>query len=352
MANNTLLSVNNLQTYFELKRWGFLHAGYVRAVDGVSFDLQKGEAITIVGESGSGKTTLLRTILGLAKPTGGEMVFAGRKLDFKNSRDISWLRCQIGFVQQDPYGALPPFMNVSRILREPLIVNKVRREEQGQRIREALEEVRLIPVEDFLPKFPHMLSGGQQQRLVIARALILHPMLIAADEPVSMLDASVRVEILELMKKIQKAHNLSVIYVTHDLSSVRYFSQHAFVMYAAKIVEKADVNEIVNNPLHPYTQVLLNAIPDPEPENVAKFRDIPPGEPPSLINPPPGCRFHPRCPHVIEDLCDVQEPPPFEPEPGHLVECWLYDPQGASAKSRSELKAPADRASEASDNVS
>ena len=325
--DNMLLSVKDLRTWFELKRWGFINAGFVRAVDGVSFELKKGEAVTIVGESGSGKTTLLRTILGLTRPTGGEMVFAGRRLNWERGQkesDLAWLRCQIGFVQQDPYGALPSFMNVSRILREPLIINKVNAHEHRQRIREALEEVRLIPIDDFLSKFPHMLSGGQQQRVVVARALILHPMLIAADEPVSMLDASVRVEILELLRKIQKDYNLGVIYVTHDLSSVRYFSQRAFVMYAAKLVEKADVNEIVNNPLHPYTQVLLNAIPDPEPENVTRFRDIPPGEPPSLIRPPSGCRFHPRCPQIIKELCDREEPPEFEPSPGHFVECWLY----------------------------
>lgn len=335
MDNNTLLSVKGLRTWFELKRWGFMHAGFVRAVDGVSFDLGKGEAITIVGESGSGKTTLLRTILGLTKPTEGEIMFAGKKFDWESPKDIAWLRWQIGFVQQDPYGALAPFMNVSRILREPLIVNKVKEKEQAQRIREALEEVRLIPPEEFLTKFPHMLSGGQQQRLVVARALLLHPMLIAADEPVSMLDASVRVEILELMGKIQRDHDLGVVYVTHDLSSVRYFSQRAFVMYAAKLVEKADVNEIVNNPLHPYTQALLNAIPDPEPENVAKFRDIPPGEPPSLINPPKGCRFHPRCPHIIKGLCDEQEPPEFEPQPAHFTECWLYKDGDSSPRATS-----------------
>lgn len=324
MENNTLLSVKNLRTWFELKRWGFLSAGFVRAVDGVSFDLKEGEAITIVGESGSGKTTLLRTILGLAPVTEGEIIFGGRRLEGKKAKDLAWLRCQIGFVQQDPYGALPPFMDVRRILSEPLIVNKVEKKEQEPRIRESLEEVRLIPVEEFLPKFPHMLSGGQQQRVVVARAIILHPMLIAADEPVSMLDASVRVEILELMRKIQEAHKLGVIYVTHDLSSVRYFSQRAFVMYAAKLVEKADVKEIVNNPLHPYTRVLLDAIPEPEPENAARFRDIPPGEPPSLIKPPTGCRFHPRCRRIIKELCDVEEPPEFEPSPGHFVECWLY----------------------------
>ena len=324
MEDKTLLSVKDLRTWFELKRWGLFSAGFVKAMDGVSFDLERGEAITIVGESGSGKTTLLRTILGLAKPTGGELIFDGRKIDGRNAKDIAWLRCRVGFVQQDPYGALPPFMNVHRILLEPLIVNKVKSNEREQRIRESLEEVRLIPVDDFLDKYPHMLSGGQQQRVVVARALILHPMLIAADEPVSMLDASVRVEILELIRKIQEAHNLGVIYVTHDLSSVRYFSQRAIVMYAAKMVEKTDVGEIVHNPLHPYTQVLLNAIPDPEPENVTRFRDVPSGEPPSLIKPPDGCRFHPRCSRAIKELCEVEEPPEFEPSPGHFVECWLY----------------------------
>ena len=322
--NNTILSLTDVRTWFELKRWGFIRAGHVKALDGVTFELKRGEAITIVGESGSGKTTLLRTILGLAKLTGGEMLFAGRKIDSNNTRDLAWLRRQVGFVQQDPYGATPPFMNAYRILSEPLIVNKVPEHEREHRIRAALEEVRLIPVDDFLPKFPHMLSGGQQQRLVVARALLLRPMLIVADEPVSMLDASVRVEVLELMSSIQESHNLGVIYITHDLSSVRYFSQRAFVMYAAKLVEKADVKDIVQNPLHPYTVTLLNAIPDPEPENVGRFKDIPPGEPPSLINPPNGCRFHPRCPRIIKGLCDMEQPPEFRPAPGHSVECWLY----------------------------
>lgn len=322
--NNTLLSVKDLRTWFELKRWGFLHVGFVRAVDGISFQIRLGEAVTIVGESGSGKTTLLRTILGLAQPTGGEITFDGKRIAGGNAEDLAWLRCNVGFVQQDPYGALAPFMTVNRILREPLLINKVDEGEQDQRIRAVMDEVRLIPVDDFLNKFPHMLSGGQQQRLVIARALILRPKLIVADEPVSMLDASVRVEILELMHRIQQTHSLSVIYITHDLSSVRYFSERVFIMYAAKMVEKTDVREVVRNPLHPYTQALLNAIPDPDPENAGRFRDIPAGEPPSLINPPKGCRFHPRCPHIIKGLCDVDEPPEFEPTPAHFVECWLY----------------------------
>lgn len=321
-GQNQLLKVSDLRTWFELKKFGLFHAGYVKALDGVSFNLNHGETITIVGESGSGKTTLLRTILGLVQSTGGEMIFGGKKIDKRI--DLTWLHRQLGFVQQDPYGALPPFMTIRQILREPMIVNKVNPKEQEQRIREVLEEVRLLPVDDYLNKYPHMLSGGQQQRLVIARAIILRPQLIVADEPVSMLDASMRVEVLELMRKIQQKHNMSVIYITHDLSSVRYFSEYVYIMYAARLVEKTDVDSAVENPLHPYTQVLLNAIPDPDPDNAARFKEVPPGEPPSLINPPTGCRFHPRCHRFMKGLCDVKEPPTFEPRPGHLVECWLY----------------------------
>ena len=230
MDNNEVLSLKGVRTYFELKRWGFIHAGYVRAVDGVSFDLVRGEAITIVGESGSGKTTLLRTILGLAKITDGDMLFAVRKLDYNDSGDLTWLRWQVGFVQQDPYGATPPFMSVRRILLEPLIVNSVPKGEREQRIREALKEVRMTPVDDFLNKFPHMLSGGQQQRVVVARALLLRPMLIVADEPVSMLDASVRVEVLELMRKIQTDHNLGIIYVTHDIEEAILLGDRVIIL--------------------------------------------------------------------------------------------------------------------------
>ncbi len=255
-------------------------------------------------------------------PTKGVLEFAGKKVDASN---LLWLRRQVGYVQQDPYGALPPFMNVRRILLEPMVINKVGRPaEREARIREVLEEVRLVPVDDFLPKFPHMLSGGQQQRLVIARALVLNPKLIVADEPVSMLDASVRVEILDLMRRVQKAHNLGVIYITHDLSTVRYFSERVFIMYAAKVVEKADVRGIVHNPLHPYARALLSAIPDPDHENAHRFKDVPPGEPPSLVKPPEGCRFHPRCTQKILGLCDREVPPEFEPSPNHFVSCWLY----------------------------
>ena len=319
MSNDALLSVKDLHTHFELRRGVFGRAGFVRAVDGVSFELHRGEAIAVVGESGCGKSTLARTVLGLYRPTKGQVLFEGRPLD----GDLRWYRRQIGYVQQDPYGALPPFMDVHRILMEPLVINGFQGDRE-RRIREVLEEVKLTPVEDFLYKFPHQLSGGQQQRLVIARAMILRPKFLVADEPVSMLDASVRVEILELLRGLQRSHNLSVIYITHDLSTVRYFAERIFVMYAGKLIEKAPVQKLLQEPRHPYTQALLAAIPDPDPANAQTFKKIPPGEPPSLVNPPSGCRFHPRCPAFIAGLCDKEAPPEFEPSAGHFVECWLY----------------------------
>ncbi|HEY6104220.1 MAG TPA: ABC transporter ATP-binding protein [bacterium] len=319
-----LLSIRGLRTWFELRRWGFLRVGFVRAVDGVDFELRRGEAVAIVGESGSGKSTLAKTILGLHLPTNGEIIFDGRPI--ADAGSLEEYRKRVGYVQQDPYGALAPFMTVRRILEEPLLINGVRgREQRRRRIQQALEEVKLTPVDDFLPRFPHMLSGGQQQRLVVARAMILRPLLIVADEPVSMLDASVRVEILHLLRSLQVAHGLSVIYITHDLSTVRYFCERVFVMYGGRLVEQAPVDELLRNPLHPYTQALLAAIPDPDPTNASRIRPVPPGEPPSLLHLPSGCRFHPRCPKFMAGLCEVREPRFLEPSPEHRVLCWLYD---------------------------
>ena len=198
------------------------------------------------------------------------------------------------------------------------------KEDRLQRVKKAMDEVKLTPVDDFLQKFPHMLSGGQQQRVVIARAMIMEPKFLVADEPVSMLDASVRVEILKLLRGLQETHNLSVIYITHDLSTVSYFSERIFVMYAGNLVEKASVRQVLDNPLHPYTMALLTGTSEPDARNAETFKEIPPGEPPSLVNPPTGCRFHPRCPKFMPGLCDVKIPPDFEPEPGHIVKCWLY----------------------------
>ncbi|MBI1294404.1 ATP-binding cassette domain-containing protein [bacterium] len=320
-----LLTVNDLRVWFELRRFGFGHAGYVHAVDGVNFDLAYGETIAVVGESGCGKSSLMKTILGLNRPTEGEIIFENRRLNDFSRDEMRWYRSQVGYVQQDPYGALPPFMTVERILSEPLIIAGVKDQaERNRRIRKALEEVKMSPVEDFLPKFPHMLSGGQQQRIVIARAMILGPKLLVADEPVSMLDASVRVEILRLLRNLQTTHNLAVIYITHDLSTVRYFSERIMVMYAGQIVEQGEVNDLLREPKHPYTQALVEATSDPDAANASVFRDVPPGEPPSLVKPPKGCRFHPRCAHVIAGLCDTEAPPDFEVNPNHVSACWLY----------------------------
>jgi len=322
---DVLLSVQDLKVWFELRRFGFGTVGHVHAVDGVSFDLHNSEAIAVVGESGCGKSSLMKTILGLYRPTQGKILFEGRIIGDKKGEEMKEYRAQVGYIQQDPYSSMAPFMTIQRILEEPMIINGIHDHNQrNERINRALEEVKVFPVNDFLPKFPHMLSGGQQQRIIIARAMLLDPKLIVADEPVSMLDASVRVEILRLLRNLQEKHGLAVMYITHDLSTVRYFSRRIFVMYAGNLVEKARVHDLLNNPLHPYTHALLAATSDPDGNNAKTIKDVPPGEPPNLIKPPTGCRFHPRCPRKIDGLCEVQVPPDFYPEPEHSVACWLY----------------------------
>ncbi len=328
MSTSPLLEVRGLCTWYELRRFGFLHQGWVRAVDGVDFEVARGEAVAVVGESGCGKSTLVKTLLGLLRPLRGEVWFDGRRI--ATATDLRWYRSRVGYVQQDPYGALPPFFTVRRILEEPLAVNGVRsRRERESRIREALEAVQLVPPEEFLPRFPHMLSGGQQQRLVVARATILGPQLLVADEPVSMLDASVRVEVLQLLRGLQQRNRVAVVYVTHDLSTVRHFCERVLVMYAGKVVEQAPVGDLLADPKHPYTQALLQAIPDPDPDNARRLRPVPAGEPPSLVRPPSGCRFHPRCPAMIPGVCDGKDPPEFQVDGLRRVACWLYDAHAA-----------------------
>lgn len=324
-ARKTLLSIDDLHVWFELKRFGFGHAGYVKAVDGVTFDILESETIAVVGESGCGKSSLMKTILGLYKPTRGKILFDNKDLGELDTKGMHWYHSNVGYVQQDPYGALAPFMSVQKILEEPLIIGGIKdKETRLKRILKAMEEVKLTPAVDFLGKFPHMLSGGQQQRVVIARAMILEPKFLVADEPVSMLDASVRVEILKLLSNLQNQHHLSVIYITHDLSTVSYFSERIFVMYAGNLVEKAKVRQVLDNPLHPYTRALLTGTSEPDAKNAETFKELPPGEPPSLVNPPSGCRFHPRCSRMIKGLCEEKTPPDFTPEASHQVSCWLY----------------------------
>jgi peptide/nickel transport system ATP-binding protein len=268
----------------------------------------------------------MKTILGLNRPTKGDIIFDDSRLTETNGEDLRMYRSKIGYIQQDPFGALPPFMNIQRILEEPMIINGISdKAERLRRIEKTLKEVKLTPVEEVLPKFPHQLSGGQQQRVVIARAMVMEPKLLVADEPVSMLDASVRVEVLRLLRNLQENHNLAVIYITHDLSTVRYFSEYIFVMYAGEVIEIAKMEDLLRDPKHPYTLALLEASSDPDADNAMVMREVPRGEPPSLVNPPKGCRFNPRCPQVIEGVCDVKRPPNFHMGDGHKVACWLYD---------------------------
>jgi peptide/nickel transport system ATP-binding protein len=320
---SNILELQNLRMYYYVRQ-GFFKTVPVKAVDGVSFNLPRGEILALVGESGCGKTSLGRTTLRLLEPVGGKLVFNGKDVTHEKQKDLMWLRKEAQIIFQDPYSSINPFMNIHQILEEPLIIHKVEdpktREEM---IHRALEEVRLSPVEEIVRKYPHMLSGGQRQRVTFARALLLDPIYIVADEPVSMIDASSRVELLRVLSNLQKIHNLSILYITHDISTAKYVSDNLAVMYVGKMVEKGNVLKVTEEPLHPYTQGLISSVPDPDPNNRHEFREVIPGEPPNAINPPPGCRFHTRCPHVMP-ICKEKEPKLIEVEPARFTACFLY----------------------------
>jgi peptide/nickel transport system ATP-binding protein len=319
-----LLEVQDLRTWFPVKRGLFGPVKYVKAVDGVSFTLEKKEVLAVIGESGSGKTTLGRTVLRLVKPTSGRIVFEGKDITNTPDSELKWYRFSTAMVFQDPFSSLNPYHTVQYILEEPLIIRGVPPKERVELVIKALEEVRLVPPEDFLKKYPHMLSGGQRQRVGIARAFITRPKFVVADEPVSMLDVSIRAEILSLMRSLQFKYDITMMYITHDIATAKYIADKILVMYAGKMVEYGSFRDVIENPLHPYTQALIEALPDPDPANRFKIRKVPPGEPPSLLNPPSGCRFHPRCPYAIKGKCEKEEPPLKEVRRGHYVACWLY----------------------------
>ncbi len=315
------MDLNDIRTYFRVSK-GLFQSLTVKAVDGVSLAINDGETVAIVGESGSGKTTLGRTALRLEDPVSGEIVFEGKNV-LGVKEDTKWFRRKTQMIFQDPFTSLNPNMTVKQIIEEPLIIHDFDQNERERRISKALADVRLLPPEEFLPKFPHMLSGGQRQRVGIARSLVLEPKFMVADEPVSMIDASSRAEILSLIREIQKKYDVGVMYITHDIATAKYFSDRIAVMYAGKIVEHGDTLAVLKNPLHPYTIALMDAVPDPDPQNRFRFRKVVPGEPPSPITPPTGCRFHPRCPYATE-LCKEDEPLLREIE-SRLVACHFAE---------------------------
>jgi peptide/nickel transport system ATP-binding protein len=315
-----ILSVTGLTKTFVKKGMFSSSKTIVRAVDDVSFSLKKGEVMVLAGESGSGKTTIARLILRSIEPDSGKIFFDGTEIDH-NKRNLEKIRMQCQMIHQDPYASINPRMKVSDIIMEPLEIHKVgTRQERKKMVLDALKEVKLEPAEEIFNKFPHMLSGGQRQRVVLARALVLKPKLIIADEPVSMLDVSVRAEILELMRELQQKHGISYIYITHDLSTARYFGQKIAILYLGKIVESGPIDDVLLHPRHPYTQALIDAISEPDPQNLLQEKKIRINEPLD-IDVYQGCRFRARCPYAIEKC--KQEPPLEQSGQDRLIACFV-----------------------------
>jgi oligopeptide/dipeptide ABC transporter ATP-binding protein len=314
-----LLEVRDLKKYFEFKKGILSKPQYIRAVDGVSFSVDKGTTLGVVGESGSGKSTLGLTILRLIEPTSGTILFNGRDVMRLSNEGLKWFRRSTGIVFQDPYSSLNPRMRVKEILERPLKIHTDYDEKTcSEVIVKTLEEVGLS--EEHLMRYPHELSGGQQQRVAIARAIILRPLLVVLDEPTSSLDVSVQAQILNLLLDLQSKHELTYIFITHDLLTARHISDYIMVMYAGKVVEYSTTREIFTNPKHPYTVSLLSSIPIPDPKLRSRKRIEVTGEPPSPLNPPKGCRFHPRCPYAIE-ICKLKEPELLKYSKEHIVAC-------------------------------
>ncbi|MQA75119.1 MAG: ATP-binding cassette domain-containing protein [Solirubrobacterales bacterium] len=305
-TTDPLLAVRDLRTHYSV-RGSFIdrlrgrEAGAVAAVDGVSFDLRRGEVLGVVGESGSGKTTLGRTLLGLVPATGGSVHLRGREITGLPERELRPLRRRLQIVFQDPHASLNPAMTIGAAIADPLRFHGIAADagDRKRRVAAALERVGLAPASQFADKYPTDLSGGQKQRAVLARAIVLGPEVLVADEPVSMLDMSVRAKILELMIALKEELDLTYLYITHDLATAKFFCDRIAIMYLGRIVEIGPASQIYDDPKHPYTASLLRAIPEPDPTRSVP-RDLPRGEVPDAVSPPLGCRFHPRCPRAFE----------------------------------------------------
>lgn len=323
--NRTLIEIKNLKKYFPVKK-GLLGrtAAYVKAVDDVSFTINKGETLGLVGESGCGKTTTGRTIIKLYEPTGGEIIYDGVNIAKFNEREMAPYRRKMQMIFQDPYASLNPRMTVGDIIGEPIEVHKLMgKQEAKERVQYLLERVGLNS--EHANRYPHEFSGGQRQRIGIARALAVQPEFIICDEPISALDVSIQAQVVNMLEDLQADMGLTYLFVAHDLSMVKHISTRIGVMYLGQMVELAESNELYSKPLHPYTQALLSAIPIPDPdEAAAKKRIVLEGEIPSPIDPPAGCRFRGRCKYATAKCAEVT-PTLKEVAPGHQVACHLYE---------------------------
>ncbi|TMH96137.1 ABC transporter ATP-binding protein [Candidatus Bathyarchaeota archaeon] len=308
----------------------------VKAVDEVSFNIKRGEIFALAGESGSGKTTLGKVVLRLQAPTGGHILFLGRDISRLDDRELKPLRRQMQVVFQDPFESLDPRMIIKEIIAEPLRVQgvletdkdgrerrrRIGEQELEERVKKSLSEVELVPPEEFMYRFPHEMSGGQRQRVAVARAFVLNPSFVVADEPVSMLDVSIRAEIINLMVDLVRKYDASILFISHDLALAKHISDRIAILYLGKMMELGSAEAVVDLPLHPYTQALISAVPVPDPES-KRTKDVISGEIPSPVDPPSGCRFHTRCPYTHE-RCVNEQPPLVEIEKQHYVACHFY----------------------------